>query len=94
MENKGFLSRFKLRPFLEKKDSGRPFLRSELASVGISNSSELSESYTTLQKRRPTLPSHSPDPFHLFMCARILIVDLYTRQSKSVTDCPSRSYIQ
>ena len=41
VESKGFLSRFKLRPFLEKKDSGRPFLRSELASVGISNSSKL-----------------------------------------------------
>lgn len=44
VESKGFLSRFKLRPFLEKKDSGRPFLRSELASVGISNSSKTSGS--------------------------------------------------
>lgn len=36
----GFLSRFKLRPFLEKKNSGKPVLRSELATIGISNSSE------------------------------------------------------
>ena len=43
-ESKGFLSRFKLRPFLEKKDSGRPILRSELAAKGISNSGELPDS--------------------------------------------------
>lgn len=40
VESGGFLSRFKLRPFLEKKNSGRPVMRSELATIGISNLSK------------------------------------------------------
>ena len=34
-ESKGFFSRFRLKPLLEKKNSGRPILRSELATMGI-----------------------------------------------------------
>jgi len=54
---KGFFSRFRIpamKPFLEKKNSGRPIQRHELSAIGISNTSLPSRPRIV---RTPTLPS-------------------------------------
>lgn len=51
---KSFFSGFRIRPFLEKKNSGRPIQRNELAAIGISNTNLPSRPRIV---RTPTLPS-------------------------------------